>query len=68
MADEEKAPASSDVVIESFRAQMEILQLMRRDAGSAQPDPAQLLQLAEAPEKAPAGGGGMPGGGMPDMM
>ena len=24
--------------------------------------------VAEAPEKAPAGGGGMPGGGMPDMM
>jgi hypothetical protein len=48
MTDEEKAPASSDVVIESFRAQMEILQLMRRDAKSAQPDPAQLLQLAEA--------------------
>ena len=48
MSDEEKAPASSDVVIESFRAQMEILQLMRRDAKSAQPDPAKLLQLAEA--------------------
>jgi hypothetical protein len=48
MTDEEKAPASSDVVIESFRAQMEILQLMRRDAKSAQPDSAQLLQLAEA--------------------
>jgi hypothetical protein len=48
MPDEDKAPASSDVVIESFRTQMEILQLMRKDAKSSQPDPAQLLQLAEA--------------------
>src|SRR4249920_791786 len=48
MTEEEKAPASSDVVIESFRAQMEILQLMRREAKSSQPDPAQLLHLAEA--------------------
>src|SRR4029077_4409486 len=48
MTDEDKAPASSDVVIESFRAQMEILQLMRKDARSSQPDAAQLLQLAEA--------------------
>ena len=39
MPDEEKAPASSDVVIESFRAQMEILQLMRKDAKSASPIP-----------------------------
>ena len=35
-------------MIESFRAQMELLQLMRRDAKSAQPATAQLLQLAEA--------------------
>ena len=39
MPDEDKAPASSDVVIESFRTQMEILQLMRKDAKSSQPDP-----------------------------
>ena len=39
MPDEEKAPASSDVVIESFRTQMEILQLMRKDARSASPIP-----------------------------
>jgi hypothetical protein len=48
MTDEDKAPASSDVVIETFRAQMEILQLMRKEARSSQPDAAQLLQLAEA--------------------